>query len=201
MASEKGFWLETATHNKFWPLKPNRAAIHIEDIAIHLSQLSRYGGAVQQKYCVAEHSIHHARLCSKKARFAGLMHDAHEALIGADIIRPVKLALKELAGFDIIKKLTDPIDAVIERRFGFKFRDHAAQIHGYDNALLEVEAKVILHSPLLKDWTIPDTSGYEIEPSVFEAMRIEFLKAPNYEDFCRDTFLEMFEKLQYERIA
>jgi hypothetical protein len=194
MASEKGFWLETATHNKFWPLQPNRTEIFIEDIAIHLSQLSRYGGAVQQKYCVAEHSIHHARLCTKKAKLAGLMHDAHEALIGADIIRPVKRALEELAGFDIIKKLTAPIDAAIEKRFGFRFKDHAAQIHGYDNALLEVEAKVILHSPHLKDWTIPDTSGWEIEEGAFHAMRIEFLKAPNYEDYCRDLFLEMYEK-------
>ena len=198
MAGEKGVWIETATHNKFYILNPTRKLIQIEDVASHLSHISRFGGAVQERYSVAEHSIHCSRLCRKGAKIPGLMHDAHEALIGADLVRPLKLAINHLAGKDLIGELVGPIDRALEKDFDFSFEKSKAEVTGYDNALLEVEAKVIMRTPMLPEWKLQETGVYKIEEEAFRSMRIEFLKAPNYEEFCRDTFLEIFERHRYE---
>lgn len=194
MARKDGPWIETASHQKFSILSPLSSQIFIEDIATHLAYIPRFNGAIQERYSVAEHSIHCARLCRREIRLQALLHDAHEAYL-ADFTRPLKLAINELAGFDLMKKLIDPVDRAIEKAFGIKLSLGKSEIQGYDNALLEAEAKAIQCTPMLDKWNIPKTGDYAIEDSAFAAMRIEFLKASCYEEFCRDLFLEMYEKI------
>lgn len=194
MGSKGGPWIETATHQKFHLLAPTTDQVCIEDIAIHLSHLPRFNGAIQEPYSVAEHSIHCARLCSKKAKKAALLHDAHEAY-SADFTRPLKRALAELAKFDIVALLHQKIDRVIEHAFGIKFSAHAGQVGMYDGALLIIEAEIIQHSPILDEWSLPEVpSEFQIEEAAFRGMRAEFVEAENYQEYCRDKFLELYEK-------
>lgn len=194
MGSKSGPWVETATHQKFYLLAPTTEQVCIEDIAIHLSHLPKFNGAIQEPYSVAEHSIHCARLCSKKAKKCGLLHDAHEAY-SADLTRPLKLALAQLAQFDIVALLHQKIDRVIEHAFAIKFSAHAGQVGQYDDALLLIEAETILNSPILDEWTLPKVAPeFHIEEAAFRGMRAEFVEAPNYQEYCRDKFLELYER-------
>lgn len=202
MAKRTGHWLETATHKKFYILNPRASDICIEDIAIHLSHETRFGGAVQKPYSVAEHCIHICRLAtSRGAKFAGLMHDAHEAYT-KDIPSPVKRAISEIAGFDLYKELTDPIDRAIERAFNFRLQTHKEQIKMWDVSILQAEAREIAGTTMLEEWTLPEIpSSYEITDAIFKSMRQPFvnqysykLDPAAYQEYCRDTFIELFEK-------
>lgn len=68
--------------------------IVLEDIAHHLSMVSRFTGGLSRPYSVAEHSIMVAQLVGARGgndaeMLQGLMHDAPEAYI-ADIASPFK---------------------------------------------------------------------------------------------------------------
>lgn len=66
-------------------LKPRDLAP--EAIGDALAKINRYSGRTPAPWPVAAHSIVVAMLCSPAARAWGLMHDAHEALIG-DLTTP-----------------------------------------------------------------------------------------------------------------
>ena len=202
MAKKTDHWLETATHGKFYILNPFFSDIRIEDIATHLSHEPRFGAAVQTPYSVAEHSIHACRLGgSKSAKFALLMHDAHEAY-AKDLPSPLKRAINELAGFDLIKKLVEPIDKAIEKEFHFRFKEHEEQIKIWDLALLRAEAVLVQGTSMLPEWNLPKVPlNYEVTPDALRGMRQEFIHNPEnpldertYPELCRDKFLELFEK-------
>ena len=78
-------WLQTFTGRQFWPLEPDPADVHIEDIAHALANICRYGGHSNRFYSVAEHSV----LVASRTGIGGLLHDAAEAYIG-DMVRPLK---------------------------------------------------------------------------------------------------------------
>jgi hypothetical protein len=80
---------------KFWPFAPRAEDVRLDDIAHHLSQIPRYGGAMRHAYSVAEHSVHIARWLLPRhgptAALYGLLHDAPEAVSGfGDVQRPTK---------------------------------------------------------------------------------------------------------------
>ena len=75
-------WTQTFTGKKFDIFNPDPAAICIEDIAHHLSQINRFNGGTPFPYSVAQHSIMVSRLCPAGHELAGLLHDAAEAYIG-----------------------------------------------------------------------------------------------------------------------
>jgi hypothetical protein len=70
--------------------------IHVDDIAIALGNICRYGGHVRSFLSVAEHCVQVADLLWRapvvggQPDLAGLFHDAHEAYLG-DIIKPLKV--------------------------------------------------------------------------------------------------------------
>lgn len=187
-------WIETATHGRFYYLRPDLSDISIVDIATHLAYEPRFAGALQVPYCVAEHSIHVARLASKDAKLQALFHDAHEAYT-KDIPSPLKRALAFIAGYDIVKKLVEPIDRMIEQTFDFKFLHHKSQIAKWDLAMLKVEAEVVLQTKDYDQWGLPIVPPpYEVEAGAFRGMRQEFVSADNYIEYCRDRFLECYER-------
>lgn len=71
-------------------------------IAHHLAHISRFTGACKRLYSVAEHSLLVEEILEREApdlpglRLAGLMHDAHEAVIN-DVSQPMKEALRAIA--------------------------------------------------------------------------------------------------------
>lgn len=122
----------TATGKKISILNPDPATIDIEDIAIALSNICRFGGNIKHFYSVAVHSILVANIAPSSLKLEALLHDAAEAYVG-DIIKPLKVILG--------KTYTD-----IEDRFMCsiitKFKlDEAklAMIKQYDKQALELE--------------------------------------------------------------
>jgi len=87
MEMHSGLWVDP------WHVTPGD--VLIRDIAFHLSNFNRYGGAVRG-FNVARHSVIVARLMMlfggcPATQYAGLMHDAHEAYVG-DVIHPIGVA-------------------------------------------------------------------------------------------------------------
>lgn len=64
----------------------------IRDIARALSRINRYTGH-SQAYSVAQHSVLVSQLCPPQFSFQGLMHDAHECLVG-DVNAALKAVLE-----------------------------------------------------------------------------------------------------------
>ena len=99
------------THSKirFYPVKPIKEDIHIEDIAHALSLMTRANGHFRHFYSVAQHSLNcyreaRARGCSQRIQLGCLLHDASECYI-SDITLPVKLHLTYYVAF--VKYLQD----------------------------------------------------------------------------------------------
>lgn len=112
-----GGWIQVYSGATFFPLDPNPDVLTLDDVAIPLSRMCRYGGHCLQFYSVAEHCV----LMARHLRAAGyddarclqaLMHDASEAFI-ADIVRPVK---GKLAGY---KDAEERLMRALSPRFGF----------------------------------------------------------------------------------
>lgn len=74
----------------FNPFSPALDLIHIEDIALALSNACRYAGHIRPFYSVAQHSVIVAGFFSDPAtKLAALLHDAEEAYLG-DMPSPYK---------------------------------------------------------------------------------------------------------------
>ena len=205
MSSGNGPWMETVSHRRFYFLKPELSDICIADAAHHLSHESRFGGATQVEYCVAEHCIHHSELVrgGPALQLRGLCHDLHEYVV-KDLTRPMKLALNILAGFDIVKKLVAPIDAAIEKQLGIDLTSEEdgreTEIKRCDNILLDVESRVILQSDQ-KDWVPFGILEHERMAShIFESLRLPFsmkeYRGVSYSDYCAAQFIEKYEILK-----
>lgn len=105
----------TYTGQRFDPLRPDAASIHILDIARGLAMACRYRGMLKSYYSVAEHSVLVSRHCDPEYAREALLHDAAEAYIG-DMIRPLKHC-PEMRPF-VEAELK--IEAVIAQVFGLR---------------------------------------------------------------------------------
>lgn len=75
---------------------PGLPRLHAFDLALPLSRINRFNGHTSRLYSVAEHSLHVVTIMERDLTvrdsgqlLAGLLHDAHEAIIG-DVTTPVK---------------------------------------------------------------------------------------------------------------
>lgn len=94
-------FVPTYTGRNFYPLNPRVEDVTIIDIAHHLSNTCRYGGAVDTLYSVAQHSCILTDYVEKNVPkvtpgecLQMLMHDASEYVLG-DIPRPIKKNMHE----------------------------------------------------------------------------------------------------------
>lgn len=98
--------------------------IRVSDISEGLAKLNRWTGATSWPLSVAEHSVlvgaHMAKVQGPLAGLYGLLHDAHEYLIG-DLTEPTARALEHVVGpsFAVsLALLRERLDAEIHRAFG-----------------------------------------------------------------------------------
>lgn len=94
MTERIGGWHLMWKRNKFWSLDPRPGDFDIEDIAHHLSMVTRYGGALDHHYSVAQHSWLVSYASAPGDQLWGLLHDASEAYIG-DMVSPAKRGMPE----------------------------------------------------------------------------------------------------------
>jgi hypothetical protein len=125
---------------KFWIFDPRSEDVDIEDVAHHLSLICRFGGAVKQFYSVAEHCVRVSRAVPPEYALEALLHDAAEAYLGMDVIRPIK---RRQGIGPVLVEIEDRIQLVIRQKWGlphFLSIDVAAA----DNVLLVTERRDLL---------------------------------------------------------
>lgn len=91
-----GAWANSATGRIYWPSDPRPEDVCLEDIALSLAKLNRFGGHLRrdvESYTVAQHSVLVSYECEPRFALIGLLHDAHEAYLG-DPIRPIHRLLE-----------------------------------------------------------------------------------------------------------
>ena len=137
--------------------RPNPATITIRDIAAGLSKINRFAGATALPYSVAQHCCVVARIlrdggAGLETELYGLLHDAHEAMVG-DIPSPVVVALGRCRSDtkEDISYLKKKLDAAIFAAVGLAPEMPAlveADVSYADRTALVTEARDLMAAPL-----------------------------------------------------
>lgn len=119
------------------PANITESDINIHDIAVHLANECRYGGAV--RYSVAEHSILVSQLIKQSSvRVYGLLHDAHEAYT-KDLPSWIKYHTPDL------NKIADHVQATIFSALNMRqlseFPDVTDIVHYADELAFSIEVR------------------------------------------------------------
>lgn len=114
--------IETFTGAYFDYDAPRAADISLTDVATQLTNICRFGGAIEPFYSVAEHAMFTRDLvaewgASREQCLATLHHDSHEYLLG-DWPTPLKRKLR-MHNVTILDEIKGEIDLAIAERFGF----------------------------------------------------------------------------------
>lgn len=195
-------WMITATGGTYDLLNLDADAVGIQDIAHSLAQLNRYTGACARPYSVAEHSLLVVEIMERElsitdpaALMAGLLHDAHEALV-ADVSSPMKAALAQLAELDGRKasdwaRIEDMHARLIRRRFGVAqaSEQHAHAISSADLIALSTEWVYLMPATT----ALPDT--HDTHPPV-DWVEIRSRDGMTWADW-RDAFIDRYDELVY----
>lgn len=127
-------------------MAPDFTALTLTDLATGLSRLPRFNGATRGRpYSVAQHSILVADILKGQRHNlhtlrAGLLHDAHEAVMG-DIATPVKAAL----GREAVHQVETRLAIALFVRFGLgPLLVHHWAIHDADQIALQTERRDLL---------------------------------------------------------
>jgi len=152
-----------ASGRRWFPLSPRVEDVCWRDIADGLGKIARFGGATQAApYSVAQHCCHVASLLPPDLRLYGLVHDAHEALMGVDWPAPLKRCAPDaVRGW--LAYLTDATDAVVWTAAGMPVPPPAARraVHHADMVALSTERRDLL-APSEAPWDLglpaPDTT-------------------------------------------
>lgn len=177
-------WIQSYSGQQVFLPEPDPDSILIEDIAHSLSQLCRFGGHPPYLYSVAQHSVYVAERCPNFPR-EGLMHDAHESPLTADLSRPVA-SLPELGeGWKLLK---NKVQKPIAKKFGLIFPT-PGEVKLVDDRMLLTEAKQLMDKGLLHKWGFPD----DLEP--FDDLKIEYWSV----SYTKHRFLTLWRKLTREK--
>lgn len=183
----RGYNQTSASGLPFWAFDPRSEDIRIADIAAQLARICRFNGALRSDveiFTVAQHSCLVSDHLPPELRLEGLLHDAHEYMLGA-MSKPIKMNLAMLLGeflsdkggpFDIWKHLEHRVETAVRRRFGLPQRMTPA-VKEQDYIAVATEHRDLQHVTGKVDWgTMPDPWPEKIEPwGVFRA-RDEFMR-------------------------
>jgi 5'-deoxynucleotidase YfbR-like HD superfamily hydrolase len=149
-------WFITAHGRTCFVRSPELSEISIDDIAVALSRIHRFGGHTRPDvpfYSVAQHSVIVSQCVPTAEAPAALLHDAAEAYLG-DVIRPVK---------GLIAAVFKPLEQAWEREIGrlFGLGDQLAEpwrsVKHADNVTLMTEKRdLVAHGP--RRWASPRAS-------------------------------------------
>lgn len=173
----RGFNQTSASGRPFWSYDPDPSEVSILDIAAQLSRLCRFNGALREDieiYTVAQHSCLVSDHCPPELRLEGLLHDAHEYMLG-DMSKPIKMNLALIAGDDSWKLLEHRVESAVRRRFGLP-QQMTPAVKEQDYIAVATEHRDLQNNTGLVDWGTPPPPWPErIEPwGVFRA-RDEFM--------------------------
>lgn len=175
-------WVQTLSGQAIDLLHPEAATIRLIDIAASLSSLARFNGHTKFVWSVASHSLLTETLLPRdvdpEARLFVLLHDAHEFAIG-DVVTPVKRALAEMAGVDIIAFLARKLQRAIHFAAGVRCAARMIELTKLvDLTALAVEKRDLL-TPDPRPWALPlpDISkiGTRIIPETRPVARDRFI--------------------------
>lgn len=159
-------WIQMASGRPWDVLAPGPAQVHWPDIADSLAKLCRFNGHTMQFYSVAQHCVHVAELLPPDWRLYGLLHDAHEAVLG-DIATPVKIALHAATGSDAVADLADRTDRAIHAAAGLSFplpAPVALAVREADLRLLQTERRDLMATSR-RPWPRgPQPAPFRIKP-------------------------------------
>lgn len=181
-------WFLTYTGRQFWPCDPRSEDISILDIAHHLANICRFGGACKPFYSVAQHSVHVSHIGSGVSARIKLMHDAPEAYAG-DIVRP----LKYHPSFDFYFQIEAALWKVISGRFGLGVDDpkKVSDVAWADDAALMTERRdLMVKSP--HKWSVKARPVAE---------RIRPLAPQSAEQLFINRFIELWGKEEFELLS
>lgn len=167
-----GPWLQTASGRRWWPLTPAPLDVCWRDIAEALGRTCRFGGHLSAEvphYSVAQHACLLADHLPPELRLAGLLHDAHEAILG-DVVRPVMQALQMIGGGDAWETLQILTDEAIHLAAGIQ------PPHGSDRARIRMEDQRALATER-RDLLADCDAAWDPLPSAWPGPRIRPLPA------------------------
>jgi len=154
---------------------PNPEDIDPEDIAHHLANTPRFGGATESFYSVAQHCVLGARRVSQPRKRQFLMHDSPEYVLG-DIPKPLKYS-EEMIRFRVLEEV---VWRAVTKRFGIEHDIHD-EVKYMDSVLLVTEARDCLRQmpPWVyeyKEHGILPMSDFVIEPWEPRDAKFEWMK-------------------------
>lgn len=160
-------WIQMASGRSWVLTAQTPDQVHWPDIAAGLAKICRFSGHTTAFYSVAQHCCLVADTLPPWQRLHGLLHDAHEAVLG-DVTTPVKNALWLLGGRDALDRLAALADEAIFRAAGLPPampRDVAPYIRHADLTLLATERRDLM-APGAEPWrhALPDPLPKTIAP-------------------------------------
>lgn len=139
---DRGPWMGTFTGKRFHFFDPRPEDVELADVAHHLSQINRYGGATRRTYSVAEHSVIVSLYVPPEYAREALLHDAAEAYVG-DVIRPIKRKIGD--GFAETERA---VEAAVFARFGITpTPESRAAVKEVDDRIIRDEIDALMSDP------------------------------------------------------
>ncbi len=146
----------------WWPRDPRPEDVDWLTIGEALGKTPRFNGLTAgAPYSVAQHCMTVADALppdQPDLQLAGLLHDAHEAIVG-DLPHPVKATLHELGGGEAWDRLITAHDAAIYQAAGLPWplpAEWRAAIHRADMEALATEMRDLQPEEPLCDRDLPD---------------------------------------------
>lgn len=175
-------WSQTASGGRFDILDPRPEQVRLADVAEQLAKICRFGGACNGVfYSVAQHSVEVANMLPREQQAYGLLHDAHEMIVG-DMTSPVKRAIHAVYHRrQPLERLVDRIDAAIFIAFGLDYPmppAAAAAVKYADLVMLATEKRDLMAAPEHEWEPLPAPRAAQIVPMPwFNAMNFFLDKA------------------------
>ncbi len=177
---EKVGYITTYTGDHFYPTKPDKEGIHIEDIAHALSYICRGNGHTKHFFSVGQHCVNCAleavaRGYSARVCLACLLHDAGEVYM-SDVPRPIKVGMPQYIEWE-----NEVIRVIYEAFLGSALTEEEEKlVKIVDDDMLYFDMKVLLGEKL-------DREEPEMK-SIFSQEYIPFIEI-------EEQYLELFRQL------